>query len=242
MKKGIARVLTLAGIVLLLGGCGAPADITSQPDTTPSASTSAVDSTTTAASATTTTKAPGKTAPVKTPPTTVHQHDFAPATCQAPKTCRSCGAVEGTKADHAVDVKTSRCQVCGAFVYTPEAALRGCLQQANQRNASYFDQYRILNVYYTTDDACLCDEKQPNKYLSMFIYFQYEIDGQTGYDLDVYDIHKGTDAYINSFSNLDVLYTHSEGDTITRIRTKDYSVLYEGDALKKAAWSQLLQG
>ena len=39
-------------------------------------------------------------------------HDFADATCTAPKTCKVCGATEGEAAAH--DFKDGKCTVCGA--------------------------------------------------------------------------------------------------------------------------------
>lgn len=161
-------------------------------------------------------------------------HVWASATCTSPKTCKVCGAAEGGKAPHNISDKTSKCTVCGAFAYNINYALRECLNKANKRNADFFDSYRILNVYYVEDNECLCDTQKSDKYISVFIYFRYVLDGEEGWDVDVYDIHKVNESgYSVDFSNINILYTYNDADEIVKIRTEDYSVYYDNKSLKK---------
>ena len=168
-------------------------------------------------------------------------HNWKEATCQEPKTCTRCGETSGDKAKHSPDPSTGKCTLCGKLVYSANDAMRVCMKKANWINADYFDDYRILNVYYVENKPCLCDKPIDNNLISVFIYFSYGLDGESGYDLDVYDVH-GNDStgYEVIRSNIDVYYTYNDNDEITRIRTKDYSVHYDSSVLKKADLGKIL--
>ena len=96
MKKRVVLLLLLS-LLLVLGACGDDQTVPTEP----------------AATHGQTPTNPYETQPttVPTEPTTVptqppHEHTWVDATCTAPKTCSSCGAVEGQPKDHSWDAGT----------------------------------------------------------------------------------------------------------------------------------------
>ena len=170
-------------------------------------------------------------------------HKWSEASCTSPKTCTVCGITSGEKTDHIISDGDSRCVVCGEFGYNANCAIKSCLNVDNAVNAEFFDSYRLLNVYYVEGEKCLCDPvRSSENYMTVFIYFCCEKDGESDYVLDVFDVHaEGEEHYLPCFSDIDCLYTYTPDDEIVKIRTKDYSLYYDENDLKKADFGKILK-
>ena len=96
MKKRVVLLLLLS-LLLVLGACGDDQTVPTEP-----AATHGQTPTNPYETQPTTVPTEPKTVPTQPP----HEHTWVDATCTAPKTCSSCGAVEGQPKDHSWDAGT----------------------------------------------------------------------------------------------------------------------------------------
>ena len=95
-----------------------------------------------------------------------HIHDWAPATCVTPKTCRVCGATEGDPIDHdwlpATTNAAKTCRVCGKTEGKPLSSVTagdivtfGRYEQDSKANGYEAIEWQVLEVDETNGKALL---------------------------------------------------------------------------------------